>query len=103
MERTAADNVIRLYLGPGGTHNGGGAAKADILGLVEAWVEEGDAPPSAIPVHDIDPKNLETKRSMLACAYPMYTRYPGTGDINDSASYSCTERQDSLAHPSETY
>ena len=45
MERTAAGNVIRLYLGPGGTHNGGGVAKADILGLLEAWVEEGDAPP----------------------------------------------------------
>ena len=103
MERTAAGNVIRLYLGPGGTHNGGGVAKADILGLLEAWVEEGDAPPSAIPVHDIGQKNLETKRSMLACSYPMYTRYNVTGDINDSASYSWTERQDPLAHPSKTY
>ena len=63
MERATADNVIRLYLGPGGTHSGGSVAWADRLGLLEAWVEEGDAPPSAIPVHNIDPKNLEMLQS----------------------------------------
>jgi hypothetical protein len=59
MERTAANNVIQLYLGPGGIHSGNDVVWADRLGLLEAWVEEGDAPPSAIPAHNIDPKNLE--------------------------------------------
>ena len=100
MGAAAADDVIRLYVGPGGTHNGGGVAQTDMLGLLVAWVENGDAPPSEIPVHDIDPKTLETKRSMVACVYPMFTRYDGVGNINDSASYSCTDRHDPLAYGS---
>lgn len=101
MGEAAADDVIRLYVSPGGTHNGSGVAQTDMLGLLEAWVEDGEAPPLEIPVHEIDPRTLETKRSMVACVYPMYTRYDGVGDINDSASYACTERPDPLAHPSD--
>ena len=90
---------MRLYVGPGGAHNGTGVAQVDLLSLLESWVEEGDSPPDAVPVHDIDPKTHERKRSMLACSYPMYTRYNGSGDINDSASYTCAERGDPLAYP----
>ena len=103
MGEAAADDVIRLYVSPGGTHNGSGVAQTDMLGLLEAWVEDGEAPPPEIPVHDIDPQTLETKRSMVACVYPMYTRYDGVGDTNDSASYACTERPDPLAHPSNKH
>ena len=98
MGKAAADDVIRLYVGPGGAHNGTGVAQADLLGLLEAWVEDGAPPPVSIPVHDIDPHTLETKRSMVACIYPMYTRYKGSGDINDTASYSCTDRADPMAY-----
>ena len=100
LGEAAADDVIRLYVGPGGTHNGGGVAQTDMLGLLEAWVEDDGAPPSEIPVHDIDPKTLETTRAMVACVYPMYTRYSGVGDSNDSANYSCTDRHDPLAYRS---
>jgi len=94
------EDVMRLYVGPGGTHNGNGVAQVDALGLLEGWVENGDAPPEAIPVHDVDPTTLELKRSMLACVYPRFTQYDGTGDINDSSSYICAERRDPLAHRS---
>jgi hypothetical protein len=91
----ATDDVLRVYIGPGGTHNGGGVAQADLLGLLEGWVEAGLAPPAEIPVHDIDARTHELRRSMVACAYPMYTRYLG-GDIAQSASYRCTARPDPL-------
>ena len=94
----AADDVVRLYIGPGGTHNGTGVAQADLLGLLETWVENGDAPPAAIPVHDIDPATHERKRSMLACRYPRYARYDGSGDIGEAASYACADRADPLAY-----
>ena len=103
MGEEAAADVIRLYVGPGGSHNGNGVAQIDMLGLLEAWVENGEAPPSEVPVHDIDPATLETKRSMVACVYPMYTRYNGSGDINDPASYACTDRPDPLAFPSQAH
>ena len=98
LGEAAANDLIRLYVGPGGTHNGTGVAQADLLSVLEAWVEEDDAPPVSIPVHNIDPTTLETKRSMVACVYPMYTRYSGRGDINASGSFSCTERPDPLAY-----
>lgn len=100
MGEADADDVIRLYVGPGGTHNGSGVAQTDMLGLLEAWVENGEAPPNGIPVHDIDPNTLKLRRSMLACVYPMYTRYNGTGDIGESSSYACADRPDPLAYPS---
>jgi len=96
LGRAAADEVMRLYVGPGGTHNGNGVAQTDMLGLLEAWVEGGEAPPDAIPVHHIDPNTHELKRSMLACAYPKYTRYNGTGDTGQSSSFRCAERPDPL-------
>ena len=92
------DETLRFYVGPGGSHNGGGVAQADLLGLLESWVEEGISPSGEIPIHDIDPQTLETRRSMVACVYPMYTHYNGTGDINDSDSYSCADRNDPLAY-----
>ena len=92
------EDMLRLYIGPGGTHNGGGVAQADMIDLLETWVEEGVGPSNTIPIHDIDPKTLELRRSMVACVYPMYTRYNGIGDINDSTSYSCADRQDPLEY-----
>jgi feruloyl esterase len=99
LGEAAADDVIRLYIGPGGTHNGTGVAQLDALGLLEAWVEDGRAPPTAVPIHDVDPVSLETRRSMLACVYPRYTRY-NSGDIDESSSYSCAGRQDPLEYKS---
>jgi feruloyl esterase len=99
LGEAAAEDVIRLYIGPGGTHNGTGVAQADLIGLLEAWVEQDMAPPAAIPVHDIDPQTHETRRSMRACLYPLYTRYDGSGDVNDWASYSCVGRPDPLEFP----
>ena len=102
LGEATADEVIRLYIGPGGTHNGNGVAQLDALGLLEAWVESGEPPPVAVPIHDIDPVTLETRRSMLACNYPRYTRYE-SGDINESSSYVCADRHDPLEYRSPAH
>lgn len=45
MGQQAADDVLRLYIGPGGAHNGTGVAQADTLSLLVDWVEHGVSPP----------------------------------------------------------
>ena len=67
-------------------------------GMNTAPGRKGFGPSNTIPIHDIDPKTLELRRSMVACVYPIYTRYNGIGDINDSTSYSCADRQDPLGY-----
>ncbi|MDH3421013.1 MAG: tannase/feruloyl esterase family alpha/beta hydrolase, partial [Gammaproteobacteria bacterium] len=98
MGQMAADDVLRLYIGPGGAHNGTGVAQADALNPLIAWVERGEAPPVEMPIYDIDPTTHETRRGMVACAYPYYARYDGSGDPNAASSFSCTARRDPLAY-----
>ena len=102
MGSDAAGDVVRLYIGPGGTHNGSGVAQVDMLGLLEAWVEDGEAPPDEIPAHLFDRSTHERLRSMVACVYPAYARYGGNGDVNESSSYSCTDRHDPLEYRTVT-
>ncbi len=98
MGQAAADDVLRLYIGPGGAHNGTGVAQADTLSRLVDWVERGDAPPVEIPIYDIDPTTHETRRGMVACAYPRYAHYDGSGDRNAATSFSCIDRKDPLAY-----
>lgn len=97
MGQAAADDVLRLYVGPGGAHNGTGVAQADTLSLLVHWVEQGETPPVEIPMYDIDPVTHETRRGMVACAYPRYARYDGSGDPDAPSSFSCTDRRDPLS------
>ena len=97
LGQVAADDVLRLYIGPGGAHNGTGVAQADTLGPLVAWVERGELPPVEIPIYDIDPATHETRRGMVACAYPRYAHYEG-GDRNVAAGFSCRDRKDPLAY-----
>ncbi|NNC66370.1 MAG: tannase/feruloyl esterase family alpha/beta hydrolase [Gammaproteobacteria bacterium] len=100
MGEAAADDVLRLYVGPGGAHNGTGVAQADTLSLLVDWVEQGDTPPVEIPIYDIDPTTHETRRGMVACAYPRYAHYDGSGDPDQPSSFSCRDRTDPLAYDS---
>ena len=96
MGRRAADDVLRLYVGPGGAHNGTGVAQADTLSLLVDWVEHGIEPPGEIPIFDIDPASHEIERGMVACAYPSYARYVGRGDERSPESFRCESRPDPL-------
>ena len=90
------DNVMRFYVGPGGSHNVGGTTQIDALKILEDWVLNNQAPPDAPIAYN---KNLVTKafiRSLPACRYPAYPRYNGSGDTNVASSFTCTARPDPM-------
>ncbi len=103
MGQAAAENVIRLFIGPGGAHNGTGIAQADTLSLLIDWVENDAPPPDEIPIFDIDPATHELRRGMVACAYPSYAQYVGHGDHDAPESFRCEPRADPLTHRATTH
>jgi pimeloyl-ACP methyl ester carboxylesterase len=90
-----ADDFVRLFTIPGGTHCGGGVAldKFDALTALTDWVERGRAPERIVA--SIDPANKEipptwsANRSRPLCPYPSYAAYSGSGNIEDAASFVC--------------
>lgn len=99
MGQSAADNVMRLYVGPGGSHNVGGVTQLDALTILENWALKGQTPPDAPEAFNKSTVTGAFIKSMPACRYPAYPRYNGTGDVNLAASYTCTARTDPLAGP----
>jgi feruloyl esterase len=98
MGQEAADRLLRLYTVPGANHGGRvfGPAGApmpshlDLLALLEAWVEEGRAPPDApvLTAHAArEPFGAVASRPM--CRWPAYPRYAGSGDPRQAASFAC--------------
>jgi feruloyl esterase len=96
LGQQAADEVLLLFITPGGGHNVTGTSQVDILTLLTDWVEKGQAPADTQIAYDIDPASLKTLRTMPACRYPSYARYNGSGDVNSAASFTCTGRPDPL-------
>lgn len=96
MGQAGADNVMRLYVGPGGSHNVGGTTQVDALTILENWALKGQTPPDAPTAYN---KNVSTGafvRSMPACRYPAFPQYNGSGDPNQAGSFTCTSRPDPL-------
>ena len=104
MEKTMAragydlrDNA-RLFMMPGVGHCGGGPgpARADFLGALEAWVEQGRAPDAIlarrVPASPLLVNPLPTPDSSPLerplCPYPQQARYHG-GDPAQAASFRC--------------
>lgn len=76
-------DFYRLFLAPGVGHCASDTVPAptDPLAAVVAWVEQGRAP-------DVLPAASQTATRDL-CPYPLVSRYDGTGDPNDAASFRC--------------
>jgi len=98
------DNFYRLFMIPGMGHCNGGAGptsiaptdsvdatdpKHDLMLSLEQWVEKGIAPEMVIGSGKA-PKDPTKTMSRPICPYPQVTRYKGTGDTNDAASFECT-------------
>lgn len=88
VTENTSGNLARLFMVPGMTHCGGGAAFEDFdpLTLLENWVETGEAPavmPASAPAFP--------DREMPICAYPAFPRYTG-GDVASADSFTCVER-----------
>ncbi len=80
-----AANAIRLFMGPGVGHCGGGAGAdiTDDLTVLDGWVKTGKAPETMIATK----ANGSMKRTL--CAFPKVQKFTGKGDANDPASYAC--------------
>ena len=77
----------QIYLVPGMSHCGGGAAALDdfdMLGALVNWVEKGTAPDSVVATGKAFPG-----RSRPLCAYPKHAQYKGVGNTEDAASFEC--------------
>lgn len=90
---SARDENMEFFLQPGVQHcaGGSGADTVDLLSPLVRWVEEG-TPPSAqsIVSSKLDMAGAVQFQRPL-CKYPEYPRYDGSGDMNDAASYTCTQ------------
>ncbi len=81
---------MRFFMVPGMGHGPGTGGDEnfnfDALGLIEQWKENGKAPDELIVTHFKNGKGIGTR---LVCQYPKVAVYRGTGNVEDSASYSC--------------
>jgi hypothetical protein len=96
MGQADADKVMRLYVGPGGSHNVGGTTQVDALTILEDWASKGQTPPDAPIAYNKSVATGAFVRSMPACRYPGFPQYNGTGDPNQASSFTCTSRPDPM-------
>ena len=96
----ATDSFARLFLAPGAQHcaSAVGPAPADPLAAVVSWVEHGQAPGSILGTVT-DPSTGVVTSSRPLCAYPLSSRYNGSGNPNTAASYHCVRGQPVLPGP----
>jgi feruloyl esterase len=86
-ERTTEEGV-RLYMIPGMGHCSGGHGpdEFDMLGVLERWREQGDAPQAIVAVQR---EGSNVVRTRPLCPYPQVARYDGTGTIDESENFTC--------------
>jgi hypothetical protein len=93
--REATQSFLRLFMLPGvdhcGIQPGPGADQRgyDPLTALEQWVEH-DVPPAMLLTTKRD-KDGNALWSRPVCPHPQVARFQGSGDRNDSGSYSCGE------------
>jgi hypothetical protein len=86
MDPDKAANSVRLFMIPNAGHCGGGSAGvADMLSVIDAWVETGKAPERIIATSPPNQKQI----SRPLCPYPQVAGYKGTGSTDDAANFEC--------------
>jgi len=85
-----ADRFVRFYTSPGVDHleGGPGAPTFDLLGALDAWIEEGTAPGDLV-AYKFDPQAGALLPFRPLCRYPKYPRYDGVGDPHEPSSFPC--------------
>ena len=88
------DSFFRLFMVPGMGHclGGPGPSKADALGAIRKWVENGIAPSRIVAEKVVLPTGAPASPPMTRpwCPYPRVARYVGKGSINDAENFVCT-------------
>ena len=103
MGEAKTADFVRLYMVPGMGHCAGGPGAASfgqfglttakgpeygVFDALERWAEQDIAPGSIVATKYGAASKVEMTRPL--CPYPQIARYDGSGDPNDSASFSCT-------------
>ena len=86
--REYTDEYLRLFMVPGMGHCRGGVGpdRADYMGAISAWVEQGKAPDRITARREENGKITMTRP---LCPHPQAARYKGRGDTNDAANFEC--------------
>jgi feruloyl esterase len=89
LGRATVERSYRLFMVPGMTHcvGGEGTSSFDSLGVLERWVEQGQAP-AQIRASRIT--NGVVTRTRPLCPHPQIARYSGTGNTDEAESFVCT-------------
>jgi feruloyl esterase len=85
---------VRLFMVPGMLHCGGGPGPNFFAALaaLDRWVERGVAPDQILATKYVkDTASEAVARTMPLCPFPQQAKYHGTGDINEAASWSCSD------------
>jgi len=65
---------------------GEGPDTFDKIGVMEKWVEKGEAPSEIVASHYTAGK---VDRTRPLCPYPRVAHYKGAGSIDEAANFSC--------------
>ena len=85
-------SFLRFYLVPGWGHDRGGKSfliQWDQLTALENWVEKGIDPKSDLVIAD---QGKVKGRTRPLCAYPSWSMFAGSGDVNSAASFTCVSK-----------
>ena len=82
-------DFARLFMVPGMFHCGGGVGTSvfDAATPLLKWAESGTAPQRIEASRVVSGKVVRTRP---LCAYPQVARYKGTGSVDESGSFTCT-------------
>jgi Tannase and feruloyl esterase len=100
MGQDRVDQFVRFYVTPGVNHPGNGVmrggkavpAKVDLLGVLDGWVDSGNAPGTPMQVSQQEQAPFKTIASRPMCRYPLSPRYDGDGDPSEAGSFTCAKQ-----------
>jgi Tannase and feruloyl esterase len=100
MGQDRVDQFVRFYVTPGVNHPGNGVmrngkavpAKVDLLGVLDAWVDSGNASGNPMQVSQQEQAPFKTIASRPMCRYPLSPRYDGDGDPSEAGSFTCAKQ-----------
>jgi hypothetical protein len=100
MGQDRVDQFVRFYVTPGVNHPGNGVmrngkavpAKVDLLGVLDGWVDSGNAPGNPMQVSQQEQAPFKTIASRPMCRYPLSPRYDGDGDPSEAGSFTCAKQ-----------
>jgi feruloyl esterase len=81
---------IKLFEMPGMNHCGGGLGcdQFDKIATIDSWVAQGKTPERIMASKQ---SNGQVIRTRPICAYPLVSRYKGTGSEDEADSYTCSK------------